>query len=123
MIVIVFLMFLVSIVVVVYKFVSRKMKKQIKIHEILMTTKDGRNFIAELQAKNDKLIRKIVPPLLVLLTIVMILCVLGAIIVIKEFYDKGLANASLEDIKILVVPGILIYFIILFYRLLKWFRQ
>jgi uncharacterized BrkB/YihY/UPF0761 family membrane protein len=51
--------------------------------------------------------------------VVLLISIGGTIFVVREYYEKGFENFTVEDLKLLVYPGISIYFAIFVYRFIK----
>ena len=116
------LLFVISIAYIIYKVFSKKIGKERKIAEILMKTEEGRIFLTEQENKYKLLAKKMWLPLVVLFFTMVIISISGTIIEIKNFYERGFENFELEDLKLLVFPGMAIYFTIIIFGFVKNYK-
>ena len=115
----VILFFVVSIAYIVYKSVSKKMEKERKINEILIQTEEGRNYIEERRKKIEKTVIKILPFMYILFFIMLFIYIGGTIFIVRYYYEIGIKNITIEDLKYLAYLGMSIYFTIIIYRFIK----
>jgi hypothetical protein len=113
------LFFFFSIAYIIYKIISKKMNKERKIAEMLMQTEDGKNYLREQEIKYEKFANRALPFVYVMFFIVLLVSIGGTVIVVKEYYEKGLKNLTINDLKLLAYPGLSIYITLFSYGVIR----
>jgi H+/gluconate symporter-like permease len=108
-----------SIAYIVYKIISKKLGKERKIAVILMQTEEGRNYLKEQENKHEKFAKRVLPIVYIMFFIILLISIGGTVFVVREYYEKGFENFTIEDLKLLVYPGLSIYFTLFLYRAIK----
>jgi len=98
------LLIVISIGYTIYKIVSKKMEKERKIAEILLKTEEGKAYLEEQNNKRNSLLKKLLPILYAFFFILIVINIIGTIVIINEYFTKGLNNISLDNLKLLVYP-------------------
>ena len=109
----------ISIAYTIYKIISKKAEKERKINELLSMTEEGKAYLDEQNNKIKSLLKKLLPILYVFFSLIIIINIIGTIFIINEYLKKGINNISLNDLKLLSYPAMLIYLTIFLYRFIK----